>query len=122
MLAVSALYNITTEEDTPLTNIRAVPVPNVTAAPFLLVAVGCVAGSGDALAPENVRETLPPDPFPNVVSVLPKLSSAVIVRVLPVPAVCVAEPVTTSLVAAPAVTLKALLVTPVSPVLLALSV
>src|SRR3989442_11024516 len=39
---------------------------------------------------------------PKPMSVLPNASSAVMVRVLPVPAVCVPEPVTTNLVADPA--------------------
>ena len=55
-------------------------------------------------------------------SVLPNASSAVMVRVLPVPAVCVPEPVTTNLVADPAVILNAALVAPVSPLLLAVNV
>ena len=94
-------------------------MPKTTGWLFLFVAVGTLlVGSSPGLAPENVRFTFGPKPM----SVLPNASSAVMVRVLPVPAVCVPYPVTTNLVADPAVMLNAALVAPVSPLLLAVNV
>jgi hypothetical protein len=83
---------------TPLVNVIAVGVPNAVATPELFVTVGDVTGFVDEFAPENVRDFPPVYPT----TTLFEASLAVIVRFCGVPAVCVALPVITSLVAAPA--------------------
>ena len=70
------------------------------AEPPLFVTVGAVTGDGDEFAPENVSDFNPK----YVGSMFPKPSSAVIVRLCVVPAVCEEDPVITRWVAAPAMT------------------
>ena len=83
----------------PAVNVINVAVPNVMAAPLLLVTVGAVTGDVEELAPENVSVFGPV----YAGSTFPTASRAVIVRPCAVPAVCEPVPVITRRVAAPAV-------------------
>ena len=85
---------------TPFVNVIVSGVPKLTAVPFLSVTVGL--NEPIELAPEKVSVLSPV----YATLVLPAPSLAVIVRFWLVPAVWVAEPVMTSLVAAPEATLS----------------
>ncbi|CAM3922555.1 hypothetical protein AQAU111925_13465 [Aquirufa aurantiipilula] len=90
--ADSALNKTIEAVATPSVNVRLVVLPK-----FIPPTVGTVLGLNELLAPEKVSDLDPVYP----VATLPLPSLAVMVIVCAPPAVCVAEPVITNLVAAP---------------------